>query len=51
MSINVWYNAKTKEYNVMYNGKRYTRSSYVMAKELIESFMANMVLVETSNAA
>jgi hypothetical protein len=44
MSINVWY--KNNTYFIRYDGKQYTRKSYVAAKELIDSFIANMVLIE-----
>lgn len=47
MSLNVWYADST--YNVHYNGKRYRRKSYMAAKELIESLIANMVAAAQDN--
>jgi hypothetical protein len=44
MAINVWF--KNETYHIKYDGKTYRRKSYVAAKELIDSFVANMVLVE-----
>ena len=42
MTINAWYDPKAKVYTVMYDGRRYTRSSYTSAKELIDSLLVNM---------
>ena len=44
MSMNVWF--KNETYYIQYDGKRYERKSYLAAKELIDSFVANMVLIE-----
>lgn len=46
MSINIWYNAKKNEYNVYYDGKRYTRKSYVAIKEVIDDLASQMTLTE-----
>jgi hypothetical protein len=45
MTINVWFNSKTNEYNVKYGGKHYVRTSYTAAKELIDQLIPNMVAV------
>ena len=45
MTINAWYDPKAKTYNVMYDGRRYTRSSYTGAKELIDGLLMNMTAV------
>lgn len=44
MTINVWF--KNETYHIKYNGKTYRRKSYVAAKELIDSFIPDMVLSE-----
>lgn len=44
MTINVWF--KNETYYIRYDGKQYTRKSYIAAKELIEMFIGNMVLIE-----
>ena len=42
MTINAWYDPTTKTYNVIYDGKRYTRTSYTAAKTLIDSLLINL---------
>lgn len=44
MTINVWFNAEKSTYKIRYDGRIYERKSYIAAKELIESFLANLVL-------
>lgn len=43
MTINAWYSEGI--YNIKYDGRTYKRGSYIEAKELIESLLANMTLI------
>jgi hypothetical protein len=41
--MNIWYTKTDNTYHVQHEGNHYTRTSFVTAKELIESLMPNMV--------
>lgn len=48
--MNVWFNAKTNTYHILYEGKQYTRKSFTAAKELIDSLLPNMVALAQHEA-
>lgn len=50
MTINIWYNTKTKSYKIRYEGRIYTRQSYLAAKELIDLCASDMERNAKENA-